>query len=119
MKNISPSVLPNFHGSRNEDPEEFLYEFEVVCRTYDYLEDAQKLKLFPSTLKGAALKWFMGLLTQSISTWNDMKQTFLDRYLDYCMPTNHKDEVFKMVQKKMKFWRIYLKDFSITSKEQK
>jgi hypothetical protein len=28
-----------------------------------------------------------------------MKQTFLDRYLDYCMPTNHKDEVFKMVQK--------------------
>ena len=28
-----------------------------------------------------------------------MKQTFLDRYLDYCMPTNHKDEVFKMMQK--------------------
>src|ERR1700733_12662889 len=41
----------------------------------------------------------MGLLTQSIRTWNDMKQTFLDRYLDYCMPTNHKDEVFKMVQR--------------------
>ena len=99
MKNISPSVLPNFHGLRNEDPETFLFEFEVLCRTYDYLEDSQKLKLFPSTLKGAALKWFMGLLTQSIRTWNDMKQTFLDRYLDYCMPTNHKDEVFKMVQR--------------------
>lgn len=28
-----------------------------------------------------------------------MKQTFLDRYLDYCMPTNHKDEVFKTAQK--------------------
>ena len=79
MKNISPSILPNFHGFRNEDPETFLFEFEVVCRTYDYLEDSQKLKLFPSTLKGAALKWFMGLLTQSIRTWNDMKQTFLDR----------------------------------------
>jgi len=99
MKNISPSVLPNFHGLRNEDPETFLFEFEVVCRTYDYLEDSKKLKLFPLTLKGAALKWFMGLLTQSIRTWNDMKQTFLDRYLDYCMPTNHKDEVFKMVQR--------------------
>ncbi len=85
MKNISPYVLPNFHGLRNEDPETFLFEFEVVCRTYDYLEDAQKLKLIPSTLKGVALKWFMGLLTQSISTWNDMKQTFLDRYLDYCI----------------------------------
>lgn len=41
----------------------------------------------------------MGLITQSIRTWNDMKQTFLDRYMDYCMPTNHKDEVFKMMQK--------------------
>eukprot|EP00253_Pinus_taeda_P007789 PITA_07789 len=28
-----------------------------------------------------------------------MKQTFLDRYPDYCKPTNHKDEVFKMMQK--------------------
>jgi len=28
-----------------------------------------------------------------------MKKTFLDRYLDYCMPTNHKDEVFKMMQR--------------------
>ena len=76
MKNISPSIPQNFHGLRNVDPETFLFEFEVVCRTYDYLEDSQKLKLFPLTLKGAALKWFMGLLTQSIRTWNDMKQTF-------------------------------------------
>ena len=79
MKNISPSVLPNFYALRSEDPETFLFEFEVVCRTYDYMEDSQKLKLFPSTLKGASLKWFMGLATQSIRTWNDMKQTFLDR----------------------------------------
>jgi len=63
------------------------------------MEDSQKLKLFPSTLKGATLKWFMGLVTQSIRTWNDMKQTFLDKYLDYCMSTNNKDELFKMVQK--------------------
>ena len=59
MKNISPSVLPNLYGLRSEDLETFLFEFEVVCRTYDYMEDSQKLKLFPSTLKGAALKWFM------------------------------------------------------------
>ena len=28
-----------------------------------------------------------------------MKKAFLDRYFDYCMPTNHKDEVFKMIQR--------------------
>ena len=99
MKNISPSVLPNFYGIRTEDPETFLFEFEVLCRTYDYLQDAQKLKLFPSTLKGAALKWFMSLNSSSIRTWEDMKQAFLERYLDYCMPVNHKEEVFKMLQK--------------------
>lgn len=32
MKNISPSILPNFHGKRNEDPNTFLFEFEVLCR---------------------------------------------------------------------------------------
>lgn len=77
MKNISPYVLSNFHGLKSEDPEMFLFEFEVLCKTYDYLQDSQKIKLFPSTLKGAALKWFMGLITQSIRTWNDMKREFL------------------------------------------
>jgi len=75
MKNISPSVLPNFYGLKSEYPGTFLFEFEVLCRTYDYLEDSQKLKLFPSTVKEATLKWFMGLVTQSIRTWNDMKKT--------------------------------------------
>lgn len=41
----------------------------------------------------------MGLVTQSIRTRNDTKKVFLDRYLDYCMPINHKDEVFKMMQR--------------------
>jgi len=55
MKNISPSILPNFHGLRNEDPNTFLF--------YDYLLDTQKLKLFLATLRDGALKWFMGLGT--------------------------------------------------------
>ena len=62
MKIISPSILPNFRGLRSEYPETFLFEFEVLCRSYDYLLDSQKLKLFPATLKDASLKWFMGLI---------------------------------------------------------
>ena len=31
MKNISPSVLPNFHGLKSEDHETFLFELEVLC----------------------------------------------------------------------------------------
>jgi hypothetical protein len=47
MKNIPHSTLPNFHGLSKEDPDTFLFEFDVLCRSYDYVTDAQKLKLFP------------------------------------------------------------------------
>ena len=46
MKNIPPSFLPKFHGLRSEDPETFLFEFEIVCRSYGYLLKNQKLRLF-------------------------------------------------------------------------
>ena len=37
MKKIPPYFLPNFHGMRIEDPETFLFEFEILCRSYGYL----------------------------------------------------------------------------------
>ena len=41
----------------------------------------------------------MGLVTNSIRTWEQMKNSFLDKYKDYCMPHNLKDEFFKMMQR--------------------
>lgn len=69
MKNITPSTLPHFHGLTSEDPDAFLFEFAIICRTYDYATDEQELKLFPSTLKDAAMRWFMGLARDSLITW--------------------------------------------------
>ena len=51
MKNNNPSILPTFHGMTVEDLDAFLFEFDILCRSYNYVDDAQKLKLFPSTLK--------------------------------------------------------------------
>jgi hypothetical protein len=56
MKEIPLQNLPTFHGLISEDPDTFLFEFDVLCRGYDYTSKPQKLKLFPSTLKGAALR---------------------------------------------------------------
>lgn len=56
MKNISPISLPKFYGLTSEDHDTFMFEFFVVFRTYYYASDDQKLKLFPSTLKDAALR---------------------------------------------------------------
>ena len=61
MKNIPPSALPHFHGMTSEDPDFFLFEFDILCRSYNYIRDAQKLKLFPVTLKDSSLRWFMVL----------------------------------------------------------
>ena len=77
MNNIPPSSLPTFYGKSNEDADTFLFEFDILCRSYNYLQDAHKLKLFPDTLKDFALRWFMGLGEYSIMTWEDMKTTFL------------------------------------------
>jgi hypothetical protein len=55
MNNIPPSSQRNFHGLDSEDFDAFLFDFEVLCRNYYYSTTSKKLKLFPSTLKGAAL----------------------------------------------------------------
>ena len=52
---IPPSTLPKFHGLANEDPNTFLFEFEVLCRGYGYFTNSKRLQVFHLTLKGAAL----------------------------------------------------------------
>ena len=99
MKTIPLSALPNFQGIHIEDPNTFLFEFDIVCRSYDYITNAQKLKIFPATLKGAALRWFIGMEGNTIRTWHDMKQGFLKKYEDYCKSRDIKEEIFKITQK--------------------
>jgi len=73
-----------------------LFEFVVICRTYDYTSDDQKLKLFPCTLKDATLRWFMGLPRDNIITCAHMKQAFNNKYRDYCRSKDTKEEMFRM-----------------------
>jgi len=59
MNNINLFVLPHFHGLIIEDIDTFVFEFEFVCRTYDYTLDTQTLNLFHSTLKESSLSFFL------------------------------------------------------------
>ena len=94
-KRIPPHVLPNFHGLENEDPDVFLFQFEVLCRGYGYCANYQKLNVFSLTLKGTALRWFMSLSGNCIQTWEDMKHVFLKKYQYYCRVN---EDIFKMTQ---------------------
>ena len=69
MKNISPSVLPLFHWKATKYLDDFLSEFDILCRIYDYTYSEQKLKLFPTTLKDNPVHWFMILGGENIVTW--------------------------------------------------
>jgi len=95
MHIIPPSSLPNFHGLDNEDPNTFLFEFEVLCRGYDYCTNDQRLKVFPLTLKGVALQWFISLGGNCIKTWEEMKNVFLEKYQEYCKVN---EDIFSMIQ---------------------
>ncbi len=99
MKPIPLQSIPNFHGMIMEDLDAFLFEFDVICKGYDYTTDPQKLKLFPSNLKGAAFRWFMGVGGHTINSLDDMKTSFLTRYQDFCNTRELKDEIFKMAAK--------------------
>lgn len=75
-----------------------MFEFDVLCRSYDYTSNAQKLKLFPDTIKGETLRWFMRLGADMIQTWSDMKEEFLFKHQDYCQTRDLKEEIFKITQ---------------------
>jgi len=74
QKSKSPESKKKTSGRISKSRKWFVFfYFKFVPRTYDYTDDEQKMKLFPSTLKDASLSWFMGLLGDSITTWAQMQ----------------------------------------------
>jgi hypothetical protein len=111
MKNIPFSSLPHFHGMSTKDPDSFLFEFDILCRSYNYTDNSQKLKLFPARLKDLALIWFMSLGEYTILSWDGMKETFLHKYKDYCIPRDARNDIFKMQQCEEESLEDYLERF--------
>jgi len=116
MKNISPLVLPNYRGLPNEDPNQFLFELKIICKIYDYELNNQNLKLFFSTLKDNARRWFMGFALDSINTWAKMEREFLKKYQEYCRVKDRKDKLFRIKQDDIEILEDYLDQFLFMQK---
>jgi hypothetical protein len=112
MKNIPHSSLPNFHGLSKEYLDTFLFEFDILCRSYDYVLDAQEIESFSPTLKDVALRWFMGLGRDNICTWDQMMKKFLEKYQDYCKDKERREEVFRMMQHEDEILEDYIERFN-------
>nr|KYP73960.1 hypothetical protein KK1_006625 [Cajanus cajan] len=76
-------VLPKFHGHAGEDPHKHMKEFHIVCSTMkppDVHEDHIYLKAFPHSLEGVAKDWLYYLAPKSITSWDDLKRMFLEKF---------------------------------------
>ena len=100
LKNIPPIALPKLYGLATKDPDTFLFEFDIIFHRFDYITNSHKLKLFRTTLKESALRWFMGLGANTIGTWDEMKTLFIEKYKEYCKENNSRgDDIFRISQK--------------------
>lgn len=90
-------MLPKSYGLIIEDSKTFLFEFDILCKSYDYIIYSHKMKLSTSSLKEASLRWFMLLGANAIRYWDAMKNIFLAKYKEYYMGDDIKgDDILKM-----------------------
>ncbi|KAL0439325.1 UNVERIFIED_CONTAM: hypothetical protein Slati_2415500 [Sesamum latifolium] len=76
-------LLSTFCGLAGEDLHKHLKEFHVVCfgmRPQGITEEQVNLRAFPFSLAEQAKDWLYFLPSGSITTWNDLKKQFLEKY---------------------------------------
>ena len=83
MKSEMIRLLPVYQGVEYENPYSFMRDFEDVCSAF--LSTGSPLHiiclvLFPFALKEKAKIWFHSLAPNSIFTWEDMQNEFLNKF---------------------------------------
>ncbi|XP_021995759.1 uncharacterized protein LOC110892936 [Helianthus annuus] len=91
-----PIVVNNLHGESNDEPYTHLAEFSSICNTiggHNFALEEVKLRLFQFSLKDKAKEWFHTLPANSIRTWGEMQQAFLDEYYSMAKTDDARDEI--------------------------
>ena len=83
MKSEMICLLPVYQGVDSENPYSFMRDFEDVCSAF--ISTGSPLHiickvLFPFSLKEKAKIWFHSLAPNSIFTWEDMRNEFLNKF---------------------------------------
>ena len=76
-------LLPTFRGHVGEDPHKHLKEFHIVyssMKPQGISEEQIKLRAFPFSLADLAKDWLYYLPSGSITSWNELKRMFLEKY---------------------------------------
>ena len=83
MKSEMIHLLPMYQGVDYENPYSFMRDFEDVCSAF--LSTGSPLHiicmvLFPFSLKEKAKIWFHSLAPNSIFSWEDMRNEFINKF---------------------------------------
>ncbi|GKE21938.1 reverse transcriptase domain-containing protein [Tanacetum coccineum] len=72
-----------FDGYLRADPHDHIREFLAICNMFRYGEtqsEAVKLLIFPFSLSDKAKTWFNKLNEESITSWEQMRKAFINRF---------------------------------------
>ena len=116
MKSEMIRLLPVYQGFESENPYSFMRDFEDVCSAF--LSTGSPLHiiclvLFPFALKEKAKIWFYSLAPNSIFTWENMRNEFLNTLLHVPIPSCEQFRTF--LKSQVNPSQRYGKDIRISS----
>ena len=90
-----------FTGLPSEDPNQHIWNFTGICAAYQLpgvSQEAIRLRLFPFSLTGEALSWLVELPDASIHSWEEMVESFLEKYFPPSKRLLKRDEIWSFKQ---------------------
>nr|GEU55378.1 reverse transcriptase domain-containing protein [Tanacetum cinerariifolium] len=91
-----------FHGFERDNPHTHISNFKRMTTTLKYRDvpnDAIKLMLFPYSLEGAARIWYEKKPPNSILTWDDLVNKFVNQFFPPSKTTHLKNEISHFIQR--------------------
>nr|GEW66449.1 hypothetical protein [Tanacetum cinerariifolium] len=91
-----------FHGFERDNPHTHISNFKRMPATLKYRDvsnDTIKLMLFPYSLEGAARIWYEKEPPNSILTWEDLVNKFVNQFFPPSKTTHLKNEIYRFTQR--------------------
>nr|GFC38759.1 reverse transcriptase domain-containing protein [Tanacetum cinerariifolium] len=91
-----------FHGFKRDNPHTHISNFKRMTATLKYrdvLNDTIKLMLFPYSLEGAARVWYEKEPPNSLLTWDDLVNKFVNQFFPPSKTTHLKNKISRFTQR--------------------
>nr|GEZ22218.1 reverse transcriptase domain-containing protein [Tanacetum cinerariifolium] len=91
-----------YHGFERENPHTRINNFKRITLTLKFRDvpnDVIRLMMFPYSLEGSARVWYDKEPPNSIFTWEDLVNKFVNQFFPHSKPTHLKNEISRFTQR--------------------